>query len=233
MVTENKARILVVEDERPLRVGIEDSLRRDGYRVLSAADGQSGLELAIAEKPDLLVLDVMLPKLDGFALCRELRRLGVKTLVLMLTARGLVEDRVTGLDAGADDYLTKPFSLVELHARIRALLRRSQSAAKVPMPVAFGDVQVDVPKRLCTKAGRDVALTAKEFGVLQLLVENAGEVVTREQFLDLVWGYASFPTTRTIDNHIARLRRKLEADPGDPQLILTVSKLGYRLAQQR
>ncbi len=232
-MTTESARILLVEDEQPLRVGVEDSLRAGGYRVFSASDGRDGLEMAISEKPDLIVLDVMLPKLDGFAMCRELRRLGIKTLVLMLTARGLVEDRVKGLDSGADDYLVKPFSLVELHARIRALLRRTENGGggSEVERVSFGDISVDLPARICRRNGKEVALTAKEFGVLQLLVENAGKPVSREQFLDLVWGYAAFPTTRTIDNHIARLRRKLESDPKSPRFILTVPKAGYKLSQ--
>lgn len=225
-------RLLLIEDETPLRVAVRDSLTDEGWRVLTAADGQDGFDKALAEKPDVIVLDIMLPKLDGYALCRELRRLGHRVPVLMLTARGLVEDRVHGLDCGADDYLVKPFSLAELKARIRALHRRSQQEAAQPESASFGDVRVDLVRRRVTRAGRDVTLTAKEFGVLALLIQHAGQTVSREQFLDLVWGHAAFPTTRTVDNHIARLRTRLEPDPAEPRFILTLPKLGYRLVME-
>lgn len=223
-------RILLIEDELPLRVSVADALRDEGYRVLTAADGEAGLAMTLREKPDALVLDVMLPKLDGFALCRELRRMEIHTPVLMLTARGQVEDRVQGLDSGADDYLIKPFSLSELHARLRALLRRVELRAMAgPVTAGFGDVRVDLARRSVTRAGKNVPLTAREFGVLELLVRHAGEAVSRDQFLDIVWGYAAFPTTRTVDNHIARLRARLEPDPANPVHILTMPKTGYRL----
>jgi DNA-binding response OmpR family regulator len=222
-------RLLLIEDETPLRIAVRDALQDEGWRVVVAADGQDGFDKAISEKPDLIVLDVMLPKLDGYALCRELRRLGHRVPVLMLTARGLVEDRVRGLDCGADDYLVKPFSLAELKARIRALLRRSQQEAHQPERAAFGDIEVDLVRKRVRRRGRDVTLTAKEFGVLAMLIRHAGSAVSREQFLDLVWGHAAFPTTRTVDNHIARLRNKLEPDPAAPRYILTVPKSGYRL----
>jgi DNA-binding response OmpR family regulator len=222
-------RVLLIEDETPLRVAVRDALQDEGWRVITASDGRDGFDKSIAEKPDLIVLDVMLPKLDGFALCRELRRLGHRVPVLMLTARGLVEDRVHGLDSGADDYLVKPFSLAELKARIRALLRRSQHEASLPERAAFGDVRVDLTRRRVTRAGKEIPLTAKEYGVLALLIQHAGQAVSREQFLDLVWGHAAFPTTRTVDNHIARLRTKLEPDPAAPRHILTLPKAGYRL----
>lgn len=223
------ARVLLIEDETPLRVAVRDALVDGGYRVITAVDGRDGFDKALAEKPDLIVLDVMLPKLDGYALCRELRRLGHRVPVLMLTARGQVEDRVHGLDAGADDYLVKPFSLVELSARIRALRRRSLQEAALPGSAAFGDVHVDLTRRRVTRRGREVPLTSKEYGVLALLIQHAGQAVSREQFLDLVWGHAAFPTTRTVDNHIARLRNKLEPDPAIPRYILTLPKSGYRL----
>ncbi len=226
-------RLLLIEDETPLRVAVRDSLADEGWRVITAADGQEGFDKALAEKPDVIVLDVMLPKLDGYTLCRELRRLGHRVPVLMLTARGLVEDRVHGLDCGADDYLVKPFSLAELKARIRALHRRSQQEATQPEQASFGDVSVDLVRRRVTRAGRDVALTAKEYGVLALLIQHAGQTVSREQFLDLVWGHAAFPTTRTVDNHIARLRTRLEPDPADPRFILTLPKSGYRLVMEQ
>ncbi|HWB02024.1 MAG TPA: response regulator transcription factor [Verrucomicrobiales bacterium] len=222
-------RILLIEDETPLRVAVTDALTDEGYRVIAAVDGRDGFEKAIAEKPDLIVLDIMLPKMDGYELCRELRRLGHRMPVLMLTARGLVEDRVHGLDAGADDYLIKPFSLAELKARIRALRRRSQDEAGQPERAAFGDVQVDLTRRTVTRRGREVALTVKEYGVLALLIQYAGQAVSREQFLDLVWGHAAFPTTRTVDNHVGRLRTKLEPNPAAPRYILTLPKSGYRL----
>jgi len=222
-------RVLLIEDETPLRVAVRDALADEGWRVITAADGQEGFDKALTEKPDLIVLDIMLPKLDGYALCRELRRLGHRVPVLMLTARGLVEDRVHGLDAGADDYLVKPFSLAELKARIRALRRRSQHEEEQPAGASFGDVQVDLVRRNVTRRGREVPLTAKEFGVLALLIQHAGQAVSREQFLDLVWGHTAFPTTRTVDNHIGRLRNKLEPDPAAPRYILTLPKTGYRL----
>jgi DNA-binding response OmpR family regulator len=222
-------RILVIEDETPLRVALHDALTDEGCRVITAADGQDGFEKSLTEKPDLIVLDIMLPKMDGYALCSELRRLGHRMPVLMLTARGMVADKVQGLDAGADDYLVKPFSLAEFKARIRALRRRSQDGAGTPEHAAFGDVQVDLVRRTVTRRGREVTLTVKEFGVLALLIQHAGRAVSREEFLDLVWGHASFPTTRTVDNHVGRLRTKLEPKPAEPRYILTHPKAGYRL----
>ena len=222
-------RVLLIEDELPLRVAVSDELRDEGWRVITAADGREGFDKALTEKPDVIVLDVMIPKLDGYALCRELRRLGHRFPVLMLTARGMVEDRVHGLDAGADDYLVKPFSLAELKARIRALHRRSQQQAELPERATFGDVQVDLTRRRVIRAGKEVTLTAKEYGVLALLIQHAGHAVSREQFLDLVWGHAAFPTTRTVDNHLARLRSKLEPDAANPRYLITVPKAGYRL----
>jgi DNA-binding response OmpR family regulator len=222
-------RLLLIEDETPLRTAIRDALVDEGWRVLTAVDGREGMEMALSENPDLIVLDVMLPKLDGLSLCRQLRELGHAVPVLMLTARGMVEDRVEGLDAGADDYLVKPFSLAELKARLHALRRRSEHAAASETEARFGEVHVDLLRRRVTRGGRPVAMTAKEWGVLALLVQHAGGVVTRDQFLDLVWGYAAFPTTRTIDTHIARLRSKLEPDPERPRFILTEPKVGYRL----
>lgn len=225
-------RLLLIEDEPTLRTAVRDALVDEAWRVITAADGADGLEKALREKPDVIILDIMLPRLDGYALCRELRRLGQRTPVLMLTARGQVEDRVHGFDCGADDYLVKPFSLAELKARLRALHRRSVHEAALPAEATFGDVKVDILRRRVTRKGRAVELTAKEYGVLALLIQFRGQVVSRDQFLDLVWGHGAFPTTRTVDNHIARLRQRLEQDPAEPRHILTVPKLGYRLQVQ-
>jgi DNA-binding response OmpR family regulator len=223
------SRILIIEDERPMRTALEDTLSAEGYRVLSAADGAAGLDQALAEKPDLIVLDVMMPKLDGFAVCAELRRLGVTTPVLMLTAKGQVGDRVNGLDAGADDYLVKPFSMDELLARIRALLRRTTKQGRGVGQLQLGDVRIDLVRQTATQGRQPLHLTAKEFAMLRLLAEADGEPVSRERFLDAVWGYAAFPTTRTVDNHIASLRAKLEPEPGKPRFLKTVHGVGYRL----
>jgi DNA-binding response OmpR family regulator len=226
-------RILVIEDELPMRVALRDCLERQGYRVLLAADGAAGLEKAIHEKPDLIVLDVMMPKLDGFAVCAELRRLAHSVPVLILTAKGKVEDRVTGLDAGADDFLVKPFSREELLARVRALLRRDQRQTKAVSKVTLGGVEVDFGQQRAWRAQRPIYLTAKEFAMLRLLVEASGEVVSRDRFLDVVWGYTAFPTTRTVDKHIAGLRSKIEDDPEKPRWIQTVHAVGYRLEMLR
>ncbi len=222
-------RLLIIEDELPMRTALKDCLEAEGYRVLSAADGQAGLERALKEKPDLVLLDIMLPKLDGFALCAELRRLSNDVPVLMLTAKGQVDDRVSGLDAGADDYLVKPFSTDELLARVRALFRRTRRLGHARTALKLGDVQIDLLKQTALRGRQSLHLTAKEFAMLRLMAEAQGEPVTRERFLDVVWGYTAFPTTRTVDNHIASLPAKLEPDPDEPRWIHTVHGVGYRL----
>ena len=222
-------RLLIIEDELPMRTVLQDCLQREGYRVLTAADGASGLDRAVADKPDLILLDVMLPRLDGFALCAELRRLGQKAPVLMLTAKGRVDDRVAGLDSGADDYLVKPFSTDELLARVRALLRRVRQQDKVLKTLALGQTTIDFVQQRAWRRGKSLHLTAKEFDMLRLMAESAGEPISRDRFLDVVWGYTAFPTTRTVDNHIASLRAKLELDPDQPRWIQTVHGVGYRL----
>ena len=223
-------RLLIIEDERPMRTALADALSAEGYRVLTAADGQAGLDRALAEKPDLILLDLMMPKLDGFTVCGELRRLGHSVPVLMLTAKGLTEDRVKGLDVGADDYLVKPFSTEELLARVRAILRRAQKSSRPLRSLALGDVRLDFAQQQAWRGRKPLHLTAKEFSVLRLLAEAEGEVVSRERFLDAVWGYTAFPTTRTVDMHIATLRSKIEKNPDKPRFIHTVHGVGYRLA---
>jgi DNA-binding response OmpR family regulator len=222
-------RILVIEDETAMRTALADLLASEGYRPMTASDGQRGLERALAEKPDLILLDIMMPKLDGFALCAELRRQANPVPVLMLTAKGQVEDRVIGLDAGADDYLVKPFSTEELLARVRALLRRMERKTRAPLKLRLDDVEIDLARQTASRGRRELRLTAKEFEMLRLMAEGEGEPVTRERFLDVVWGYGAFPTTRTVDNHIASLRAKLEKNPEGPRWIKTVHGVGYKL----
>jgi DNA-binding response OmpR family regulator len=222
-------RILIIEDELPMRTALHDVLAGEKYRVLTASDGEAGLRRALEEKPDLILLDIMMPKLDGFALCTELRRHSNSIPILMLTAKGQVEDRVTGLDAGADDYLVKPFSTEELLARVRALLRRTQRRTNAETTLTFGDAQVDLIKQTAFKGKKPLHLTAKEFAMLRLMAESAGEPISRDRFLDIVWDYTAFPTTRTVDNHIASLRRKLERNPDEPRWLKTVHGVGYKL----
>ena len=223
------SRVLIIEDELPMRTALTDCLEAEGHRVMTAADGEAGLKRAVAEKPDLVLLDIMMPRLDGYAVCEELRRLENPAAILMLTAKGQVDDRVMGLDAGADDYLVKPFSTEELLARVRALLRRARRQLHAASTLTLGETRIDLVKQTAARGRKPVHLTAKEFAMLRLLVETPGEPVTRERFLDVVWGYASFPTTRTVDNHIASLRAKLEPDPEKPRWIKTVHGVGYRL----
>jgi len=222
-------RILIIEDELPMRTALEDCLRAEGYRVLSAANGETGLHRAQEERPDLILLDVMMPRLDGYSVAAELRRIGNSVPILMLTAKGQVEDRVAGLDSGADDYLIKPFSTDELLARVRAILRRTQKQNNQPVTLTLGEVRIDFAQQQAWRKKKPLHLTAKEFAMLRLLYESEGEPVSRERFLDVVWGYTSFPTTRTVDNHIASLRGKLEPDPDKPRWIQTVHGVGYRL----
>jgi len=222
-------RLLVIEDELPMRTALSDALGAEGYRVLTAADGETGLRRAIEEKPDLILLDIMMPRMDGFTVCAEMRRLANTTPILMLTAKGQVEDRVRGLDAGADDYLVKPFSTEELLARVRALLRRVRQQTRAATALSLGAVEIDLARQMARRGRREVHLTAREFAMLRLMAESPGEPVSRERFLDAVWGYTAFPTTRTVDNHIASLRAKIEPDPDDPRWIKTVHGVGYKL----
>jgi DNA-binding response OmpR family regulator len=223
------SRILIIEDELPMRTALKDCLEAEGHRVLTAADGEAGLERAVAEKPDLVLLDIMMPRLDGYAVCEALRRMELPAAVLMLTAKGQVDDRVAGLDAGADDYLVKPFSTEELLARVRALLRRTRRQSSTAAELVLGDVTIDLAKQTASRGRKPIHLTAKEFAMLRLMLETPGEPVSRERFLDVVWGYGSFPTTRTVDNHVASLRTKLERHPDRPQWIKTVHGVGYKL----
>lgn len=223
------SRILIIEDETPMRTALADLLSAEDYRVLTAADGENGLRRALEEKPDLILLDVMMPRLDGFSLCAELRRLSNAVPVLMLTAKGQIADRVSGLDAGADDYLIKPFSTEELLARVRALLRRVERKSKSPLKLKLGEMEIDLSRQTMQRGKKQIHLTAKEFAMLRLMAEAEGEPVSREKFLDVVWGYAAYPTTRTVDNHVASLRAKIEKNPDEPRWIKTVHGVGYKL----
>ncbi len=223
-----KQRILVVEDDRTLREGLAMNLRMKGYEVITAADGEEGLQRAFADKPDLLVLDIMLPVYSGLELLSEMRERGNNTPVLILSARGRTDQKVQGLGLGADDYLAKPFELAELLARIQVLLRRSGKAQSAP-PMSFGNVVVDTTRRTVQVAGADVSLSAKEFDVLLLLAKSPGRVYSRDQILEQVWGWDFEGTPRTVDNHIVSLRKALNEDPRNPSHIITVRQVGYRL----
>ncbi|MEO5913175.1 MAG: response regulator transcription factor [Luteolibacter sp.] len=222
-------KLLIIEDEVPMRTALVETLAAEGYRVQSAADGIAGLEMACTGDFDLILLDVMMPGLDGFAVCKALRQRGRDMPVLMLTAKGQVDDRVEGLDSGADDYLMKPFSLKELLARIRALLRRRERNQSVPDLLEIGTATIDFRRCLVTRGGQEHSLSDKESGMLRLLAANSGEAVSREKFLDVVWGYHAYPSTRTIDNFITTLRAKLESDSANPRHLVTVRGIGYRL----
>jgi DNA-binding response OmpR family regulator len=223
------SRILVVEDDPAILRGLRDNLACESYEVLTAGDGETGERLVMEKSPDLIILDLMLPGLSGYELCRRIRARGVQTPILMLTARAEEADRILGLDLGADDYVTKPFSIRELLARVRALLRRVHRETTLPHQVKFGDVHVDFSRYEARKNGRPVDLTRKEYGVLRLLAARAGEVLSRDELLNEVWGYEHYPSTRTVDNHIASLRAKLEVDASQPRHLLTVHGVGYKL----
>lgn len=223
-------KILLVEDEEGLILTLTDRLQNEGFDVVSAPDGERGLETALSENFDLIILDVMLPKKNGYDVCRDLRQKGIATPVLMLTAKGETIDKVLGLKLGADDYLTKPFEVIELLARIEALLRRSPSNNQTNSAEVFrfGETAVDFRKAEVYKENEAVELSAMEFKLLQFLIENRGKVHSRNELLDEVWGYDAMPSTRTVDVHIAWLRQKLETNPKHPQFIQTVHGLGYK-----
>ena len=223
-------RVLLVEDEEGLIITLTDRLKSEGFDVIVARDGEQGQTRAMNDALDLIVLDVMLPKKNGFDVCRDLRREGVETPILMLTAKGETIDKVLGLKLGADDYLTKPFEVLELLARIEALLRRSPAtfANGSHENFRFGDVEIDFKRAEVNKHKTAVELSAMEFKLLQFLIENRGNVHSRDELLDAVWGYDAMPNTRTVDVHIAWLRQKLEENPKHPRYIQTVHGFGYK-----
>jgi len=222
-------RILVVEDEASIALALEDDLKKEGYEVEIARDGDTASRRAREQPFDLILLDVMLPKLDGFEVCRELRRARVRTPILMLTARTQEAEKVMGLEAGADDYVTKPYSPRELRARIRALLRRT--AGELPETYRFGDVEVDFLRHEVRRAGRHVDLTPTEFKLLTSFVRHPGRVLTREQLLDEVWGHGVFVTERVVDNQMTNLRKKIEPEPSRPRHLCNVRGVGYRFEE--
>lgn len=226
-----KPKILLVEDEPGLVLTLTDRLSSEDYEVETASDGEAGLERALATAHDLIILDVMLPRKNGLDVCRDLRQKNIQTPILMLTARGQVTDKVVGLKLGADDYVTKPFELIELLARIEALLRRAPAASvTAPDTYHFGPVRIDFRRAEVDREGQQVDLSSLEFKLLHYLIEHRGSVISRDTLLDEVWGYDAMPSTRTVDVHVAWLRQKLEPNPRHPQFILTVHGLGYKFA---
>ncbi len=226
------SRILVIEDDASIRLGLEDTLRAKGYEVAVATRGQAGLEQAERSKPDLIILDIMLPDLDGFEVCRRLKnpRGGMPEVpIIMLSARGAELDRVRGLELGADDYVTKPFSLMELLARVAAVLRRGARAGVEPDLLEFGDVKIDFVRQTASKGGRPLELPVRAFAILKVFARRPGEVVSRDVLLDEAWGYEKYPNTRTVDNHLVKLRKALEDEPERPRYLITVHGAGYRL----
>jgi len=225
--------ILVIEDEPSVAIALRDSLESEGYQVQTAKDGSEGLRLASVsagdDGPELIILDLMLPKISGLEVCQRLRRAGVETPVIMLTARGAASDAAFGLKLGADDYIPKPFDVGELLARVEAVLRRAKRPQAGPEVISIGDVELDMRRLRATKQGTPLDLSPREFEILQFLIAHAGETVTREQLLHHIWGEHASLYTRTIDAHITRLRHKLEADPANPQHIITIHRVGYRL----
>jgi DNA-binding response OmpR family regulator len=221
-------KILIVEDEPGMVAGLRDNFEFEGYQVLSAMDGVSGLERALADTPDLVILDVMMPRMSGLDVCKQLKSKRPAIPIIMLTARGQEVDKVVGLELGADDYVTKPFSIRELLARVKAVLRRVESVPKGKDRYTFGDVEVNLQSCQVSRRGRSLDFSSKEFDLLKYFLSHPGEALTRDRLLEEVWGYDKFPTTRTVDAHIVRLRQKLEPKPDDPRFFLTVHGTGYK-----
>ncbi len=223
-------RALIIEDDRAMSVALCDGFGSEGFEVVCATNGEEGLKQATTCSPDIVILDVMLPRMNGLDLCRQLRAAGNDVPIIMLTARGQEADKVLGLKLGADDYVTKPFSLLELLARVETILRRRVTPAngRCIECVDFGDVHVDFRRHEASKNGTPLDLSAREFLLLAYLVAHRGEVVSRDDLLDAVWGYESMPFTRTVDTHVAKLRKKIEDDPANPRHLITVHRLGYK-----
>jgi two-component system alkaline phosphatase synthesis response regulator PhoP len=226
-----KTRILIVEDEPAMVAGLRDNFEYEGYEVISADDGVSGLERALADSPDLVVLDVMMPRMSGLEVCKQVKAKRPSLPIIMLTARGQEIDKVVGLELGADDYVTKPFSIRELMARIKAVLRRAGPHASVPDVYRFGDVEVNLRGNEVRRGGQPVDLSTKEFALLAYFIAHPGETHSRDRLLDSVWGYQNYPNTRTVDTHIVHLRQKLEPNPEQPRFIVTVHGSGYKFVE--
>ncbi|MGE0872697.1 MAG: response regulator transcription factor [Kofleriaceae bacterium] len=225
-------KILVVEDDPSIRLGLEDTLTAKGYQVEVVGRGAEAAARAINGSYDLIVLDVMLPDIDGFEVCRRIRASrgpARRVPVIILSARGAELDRVRGLELGADDYVTKPFSLMELLARVASVLRRVQGDASEPIAMAFGDVEIDLVGQVAVRGGRKVSLPSRSFAILKVFARRPGEVVTRDQLLDEAWGYEDYPNMRTVDNHLVKLRRALEQEPDQPRWLVTIHGAGYKL----
>jgi len=223
-----KKRILIVEDEPAMVAGLRDNFEYEGYEVISASNGVAGLERALTDNPDLVLLDVMMPRMSGLDVCKQLKAKLPTLPIVMLTARGQEIDKVVGLELGADDYVTKPFSIRELMARVKAVLRRASPPSTTPEVYRFGDVEVNIRKNEVRRAGVPVELSGREFELLAYFVAHPAETLSRDRLLDAVWGYENYPTTRTVDTHILHLRQKLEANPEEPRLFLTVHGSGYK-----
>jgi two-component system alkaline phosphatase synthesis response regulator PhoP len=220
-------RVLVVEDDEAMAVALKDGFEYEGFDVTVARDGETGLKQALGDKPELLIMDVMLPRMSGLDICKKIRAEGNTVPIIMLTARGQEIDKVLGLKLGADDYVTKPFSFMELMARVEAVLRRCTGTRSDLESYSFGDVTVNFKRMEATKKGTPLELTQREYKLLEYLIERKGQVVGREELLDAVWGYENIPYTRTVDVHIAKLRKKIEGK-GGPQYIVTVHRAGYK-----
>ena len=230
-MTAMSTRVLIVEDDEAMSVALRDGFQYEGYAVTLARDGEAGLKLATAETPDLILLDVMLPRMTGLDICRQLRSSGNAVPIIMLTARGQEIDKVLGLKLGADDYITKPFGFMELLARAEAVLRRARppiATTETPETYRFGDVVIDFKRHEARKGGEEIDLSPREFQLLAYFIQHRGEIVTRETLLDTVWDYNAIPFTRTVDMHIAKLRKKVEDNPADPKHVITVHRLGYK-----
>jgi len=222
------AKILIVEDEPNMVAGLRDNFEFEGYQVISAPDGVAGLERALSEAPDLVILDVMMPRMSGLDVCRQLKTKKPAIPIIMLTARGQEVDKVVGLELGADDYITKPFSIRELLARVKAVLRRAGITPRAAEKYSFGEVEVNLRSCRVSRRGKEMDFSSKEFELLKFFLHHPGETLSRDRLLEEVWGYAHFPTTRTVDAHIVRLRQKVEPKPDEPRFILTVHGTGYK-----
>ncbi len=221
-------KILIVEDEPNMVAGLRDNFEFEGYQVLTAPDGVAGLERALSESPDIVILDVMMPRMSGLDVCKQLKSKKPSMPIIMLTARGQEVDKVVGLELGADDYVTKPFSIRELLARVKAVLRRAGTVPKPGEKYAFGEVEVNLRSCQVSRKGKALEFSSKEFDLLKYFLNHPGETLSRDRLLEDVWGYDRFPTTRTVDAHIVRLRQKVEPKPEDPRFILTVHGTGYK-----